>query len=50
MVADDGRTTDIDRSRPTAADVGAAATAAGLLACAWLFGPYFVTDMLLPRT
>jgi hypothetical protein len=33
-----------------AAIFGAVAAAAGLALCAWLFAPYFVADMLLPRT
>lgn len=33
-----------------AALVGAAAAALGLTICAWLFAPYFVADMLFPRT
>ena len=33
-----------------AALVGAAAAAAGLALCAWLFAPYFIADMLMPRT
>ncbi len=32
-----------------AALVGIAAAAAGLLICAWLFSPYFISDMLAPR-
>ncbi len=33
-----------------AAIAGGAAAAAGLALCAWVFAPYFVVDMLLPRT
>ena len=33
-----------------AAIVGALGAAAGLALCAWLFAPYFVADMLFPRT
>jgi hypothetical protein len=33
-----------------AALVGALAAAAGLALCAWLFAPYFIPDMLFPRT
>jgi hypothetical protein len=33
-----------------AAIVGAAAAAVGLAICAFLFAPYFIADMLLPRT
>ena len=29
---------------------GAAAAAAGLAICAWLWNPYFISDLLLPRT
>ena len=30
--------------------VGAAAAALGLAICAWIFAPYFIADMLMPRT
>ena len=33
-----------------AAIVGGAAAAAGLAFCAWAFAPYFIPDMLMPRT
>ncbi len=33
-----------------AALVGGVAAAAGLALCAWLFAPYFIADMLMPRT
>jgi hypothetical protein len=33
-----------------AALFGAVATAAGLATCAWLWNPYFIGDLLLPRT
>jgi hypothetical protein len=33
-----------------AALVGAAAAALGLAICAWVFAPYFIADMLMPRT
>src|SRR3954463_7787383 len=33
-----------------AALVGGAAAALGLAVCAWVFAPYFVADMLMPRT
>ena len=33
-----------------AAIVGAIAAAAGLALCMWLYAPYFVADMLMPRT
>jgi hypothetical protein len=33
-----------------AALVGGAAAALGLAICAWLFAPYFIADMLMPRT
>src|SRR5438477_7764878 len=33
-----------------AALVGGAAAVLGLAICAWLFAPYFVADMLMPRT
>src|SRR5437868_5213927 len=33
-----------------AALVGATAAAIGLAICAWLFAPYFIADMLMPRT
>jgi len=33
-----------------AAFVGAAAAAVGLAICAWIFAPYFISDMLMPRT
>lgn len=33
-----------------AAIVGGAAAALGLAICAWLFAPYFMADMLMPRT
>lgn len=33
-----------------AALVGGAAAALGLAICAWIFAPYFIADMLMPRT
>jgi hypothetical protein len=33
-----------------AALIGGAAAALGLAICAWLFAPYFIADMLMPRT
>jgi hypothetical protein len=33
-----------------AALVGGAAAALGLAICAWVFAPYFIADMLMPRT